>query len=85
MKQGCSFIILHTDVQLLQKGLLSGLPFPKLSLGAFVESQEEGSTPYSLFCFIVSYQFLMSFDFHAVLSTRTLQRILECDNRMLPV
>lgn len=60
LRQGCSFIFLHMEVQLRQKGLLSGLPFPKLSLGAFVESQEEGSTPDSLFCFIVSYQFLMS-------------------------
>lgn len=60
MRQGCSFIVLHTDGQLPQKGLLSGLPFPKLSLGAFAESQEEGSTPDSLFCFIASYQFWMS-------------------------
>lgn len=50
MRQGCSFIILHTDVQLRQKGLLSGLPFPKLSLGAFVESQKRGQ--HLTLCFV---------------------------------
>lgn len=39
MRQGCSFIILHMDMQLPQQGLRSGLPFPMLALGAFAESQ----------------------------------------------